>query len=70
VLLGAVVAVATIAAAVFIGVAIHEIGYASKHPYGYGPAHVIAWAAGAGALLAGSVGALAVALTRAARTSP
>lgn len=64
-LLGAVVALAVVAAGVFVAVAIHEIQYASKHPYSYGPAHVIAWAAGAGALLGASVAALALALTRA-----
>jgi len=60
-----VIALAAVAAIVFAGVAIHEISYAHNHPDAYGPAYVIAWAAGAGALLAVSVAALAVALTRA-----
>jgi hypothetical protein len=50
-LLGAIVALALVSAIVFVGVALHEIAYASDHPYQYGPAHVIAWGAGAGALL-------------------
>ena len=64
-LLGAVVALGLVAAGVLVGVAIHELQYAAKHPHSYGPAHVIAWTAGAGALLGGSVAALALALTRA-----
>jgi hypothetical protein len=63
-LLGAIVALAVVAAVVFVGVAVHEIDYASNHPHQYGPAHVIAWGAGAGALLSASVSLLAIALMR------
>lgn len=64
---GAVITLAVVAAAVFVGVAIHELSYASGHPYAYGPAKVIAWGAGAGALLALAVALLAVGLLRAER---
>jgi hypothetical protein len=64
---GAVLVAAAIAALVFIGVAVNELNYASGHPYAYGPAKVIAWAAGAGALLSTAVGALGFALARADR---
>jgi hypothetical protein len=57
-------AVAAISAIVFAGVAIHELDYAGGHPYAYGPAKVIAWAGGAGALLSVAVGVLGFALTR------
>lgn len=63
-LFGAVAAVALIAAVVFAGVGIHELSYASDHPYAYGPAKVIAWGAGAGALLALTVAGLAACLLR------
>lgn len=63
-MLGVVIALAIVAAAVFAGVAIHELNYASSHPYKYGPAHVIAWGAGAGALLSVAVALLAYALMR------
>jgi hypothetical protein len=43
---------------------VHELSYASGHPYAYGPAKVIAWGGAAGALLALSVVGLAVALLR------
>jgi hypothetical protein len=49
---------------VFIGVAVHELDYASAHPYPYGPAKVIAWGAGAGALLSASVALIAFAARR------
>jgi hypothetical protein len=42
-----------------VGVAITEINYASAHPFAYGPAKVIAWAAGAGALVSVAVADLA-----------
>jgi hypothetical protein len=61
---GLVVATAAFATIVFAGVAIHELNYASVHPYAYGPAKVIAWAGGAGALLSIAVGALGFTLTR------
>ena len=64
---GAVITLAVVAAAVFVGVAIHELSYASGHPYAYGPAKVIAWGAGAGALLDLAVALLAVGLLRAER---
>lgn len=64
---GAVVVLALASAAGFVGVGIHELNYASGHPYQYGPAKVIAWGAGAGALLALAVGLLGYALTRSER---
>jgi hypothetical protein len=67
---GAVIALAVVAAVVFAGVGIHEFGYASDHPYAFGPAKVIAWAAGAGALLSVAVALLAFSLTRADCTGP
>ena len=56
---GVVIALAAVAAVIFAGVALHELSYAGDHPYSYGPAKVIAWAAGAGALLSAAVGILA-----------
>jgi hypothetical protein len=61
---GFVVAIAAIAAILFIGVAIHELGYASGHPYAYGPARVIALACAGGAALSVAVGLLGSALVR------
>jgi hypothetical protein len=58
------VTLALVAAAVFVGVGVHELNYASVHPYAYGPAKVIAWAAGAGALTCVALAFLAFALTR------
>jgi hypothetical protein len=63
-LIGAVIALAAVAAIVFVGVLIQELTYASDHPYAYGPAKVIAWGAGAGAVLSVAVGLLAYSLTR------
>ena len=62
--LGVVIALSGVACVVFIGVAVHELDYASGHPYAYGPAKVIAWGAGAGTVLALAVGLLAYSLTR------
>jgi hypothetical protein len=59
-----VIACALIAAVVFAGVGIHELNYASDHPFQFGPAKVIATASGAGALLSLAVAALGYALTR------
>jgi hypothetical protein len=53
---------------IFVGVGVNELQYASNHPYAYGPAKVIAWGAGAGALLSVAVALLASGLTRAERT--
>jgi hypothetical protein len=64
VLLGAVISLAAVAAVAFLGVTITELNYAADHPHAYGPAHVIAWAAGAGAVLCIAVGLLASALLR------
>ena len=44
---GVVIALAGVACLVFAGVALHELTYVSNHPYAYGPAKVIAIAAGA-----------------------
>jgi hypothetical protein len=63
-MLGAVVALAAVAAVIFVGVTIEELSYASSHPYAYGPAKVIAWGASAGALLSVAVALLARSLTR------
>lgn len=49
--LGGAAVLAAVAVVVFCGVAVHEVSYASDHPYRYGPAMVIAWGAGAGALV-------------------
>lgn len=62
--LGAVMALAVVAALAFAGVAVHELTYASGHPHAYGPAKVIATAAGAGALLSIAVALLAHASRR------
>jgi hypothetical protein len=61
---GTVLALAAVAAVVLIGVAVHELSYASNHPHAFGPAKVIAWGAAAAALLAVAVGLLAFALGR------
>ena len=61
---GAVNAIAVIAAIVFVGVAIHELNYASDHPYAYGPAKVIAWGGGAGALARVAIVLIGYSLTR------
>jgi hypothetical protein len=65
---GAVIVIAVIAAIVFGGVGLHELNYASDHPYAYGPAKVIAWGAGAGALLSVAVGILGLALARSSQS--
>jgi hypothetical protein len=57
-------ALALVAAVVFVGVAVHELNYASDHPYAYGPAKVIAWGAVAGGLLGVAMGLVGYALTR------
>lgn len=61
---GAVITGAILAALVFAGAGIHELNYASDHPHAYGPAMVIAWMAGAGALLSLAVAGLAYSLKR------
>lgn len=48
---GAVMVLALVSAAGFVGIGFHELNYAGGHPYQYGPAKVIAWGAGAGVLL-------------------
>jgi hypothetical protein len=63
-----VVALAAVAAVVFAGVAVHELNYAADHPFAYGPAKVIAWASGAGALLSVAVAMLAFSVARGERT--
>jgi hypothetical protein len=65
--LGAVVALAAVAGFALAGVALHELSYASGHPFAYGPAKVIALGAGAGALLALAILTLAIGLLRSAR---
>ncbi|MCW3049813.1 MAG: hypothetical protein JWO74_4097 [Solirubrobacterales bacterium] len=61
-LFGAVIALAAVCALALVGVAVHEINYASSHPHQYGPAKVIAWGASASALLGVAVGLLAAAM--------
>ena len=61
---GAVLALTLIAALMLAGVAVHELEYASDHPFAYGPAKVIAWAATGGVLLAIAVALLAWAALR------
>lgn len=63
-LAGWAVGAAVVACLVFLGVGIHELTYASDHPHAYGPAKVIAWGSGGGALLSVAVGLIAVALLR------
>lgn len=64
VLAGFAMALASVAFCVFAGVAIHELDYASEHPFRYGPAKVIAAASVAGALVALAVAVLALAFIR------
>ncbi len=66
-LLGFVLAITLLAGIAFIGVLVEELQYINGHPYQYGPAKVIAWAAGAGAALAVAVALLVVANLRASR---
>ena len=61
---GAAIAMAIVAAIVFMGVAVHELNYASDHAYAYGPAKVIAWGACAGALACLAVVLVGYGLTR------
>jgi hypothetical protein len=60
----AVMTLAILAAIIFAGVGLDELNYASNHPYAYGPAKVIAWAAGAGLVLSVAVALLAYTLAR------
>jgi hypothetical protein len=69
-LIGAAIALAAVAGLAFTGVAVTELQYASEHPFRYGPAKVIATAAGAGAVLSAAVIALCVAIARAGRSAP
>ena len=64
-LAGVVMTLALLAGVAFIGVAAYELSYASDHPFRYGPAKVIAAAAGAGALLSAGVALLGWAYGRA-----
>ena len=61
---GAIILLAVVAAIIFAGVAVHELNYASDHPYAYGPAKVIAWAGGGGVVLAVAVALVGFALSR------
>lgn len=61
---GAAAALGAVAFLAFVGVALHELDYASEHPFRYGPAKVIATAAGAGALLSLAVCLLALTALR------
>ena len=61
---GFVMALAALASVIFAGVGIHELDYASEHPYAYGPARVIAWAAGGGVALSVAVALMGWGLAR------
>jgi hypothetical protein len=61
---GAVIALAVVAAVVFVGIAVHELNYVSGHPYAYGPAKVIAWGGGADALACLAIALIGYELTR------
>jgi peptidoglycan/LPS O-acetylase OafA/YrhL len=61
---GAVLALASLAAVILAGVSVNELNYVSDHPYAYGPAKVIAWAAAGGVLLAIAIGLLAWVMLR------
>lgn len=67
-MLGAVLVASGLAAVVFVGVAVTELSYVGSHPYRYGPAKVIAWAAAAGALLSAAVALLAHSLRASEQT--
>lgn len=54
-----VICMSVAAALIFLGVMKTELDYVSAHPFAYGPAKVIAWGAGAGALISAAVGLLA-----------
>lgn len=64
---GAIIALAAVAAVIFGGVAVHELNYASGHPFAYGPAKVIAWGGCAGVLTCLAVGLIGYAFTRSDR---
>jgi hypothetical protein len=61
---GFVIALAIVGAAVFAGVAIHELQYASDHRYRYGPAKVIASCSAGGVVLSVAVGLVGYCLIR------
>jgi hypothetical protein len=61
---GFVLALALVCLVIFCGVLISELSYVHSHRLAYGPAKVIAWTGGAGAVLSVSVGLVAVALVR------
>jgi hypothetical protein len=63
-LVAAAATLAVVSLAVSLGVAIHELSYASDHPYAYGPAKVIATGAGGAATLAAALLLLAIDLLR------
>jgi hypothetical protein len=61
---GFVLALAIVALIVFAAVGIHELQFASDHSFRYGPAKVIASAAGGGVLLSAAVATIGAALAR------
>lgn len=67
-LIGTSIALAVVAAAVFAGVAIHELNYVADHPDRYGPAKAITWAAGGGTMLSLAFVLLAVSALRQQRS--
>ena len=64
VLTAAACVIAGMAALIAAAVILEELSYVSAHPYAYGPAKVIAWAAGGGLLLSLSVMLLSAAQFR------
>jgi hypothetical protein len=66
---GFVIALAIVAVAVFAGVAIHELQYASDHPHQDGPARVIAWCSGGGVVASAAVELTGYCLVRGAADS-
>jgi hypothetical protein len=63
-LLRAAAVIALASLTVFGVVTTHELRYAGRHPHAFGPAHVIAWGAAAGALLSLATGLISVAALR------
>jgi hypothetical protein len=66
---GAAISLAAVAIVVLLGVMVNELRYASTHPFRYGPAKVIAWTAGGGALIAAAVALLGFAVLHGSRAT-
>jgi len=61
---GFVLGLLVLAGALFAVEALHELSYASSHPYAYGPAKVIATVCGAGLALTVALGLVVMVLLR------